>query len=123
MKTVWIDLDNAPHVLFFSPVIRHLKGDGHRVLVTVRDFGYTDLVPPREAVVRTAEWLVANPLSEAQQSLLEDPFDYPAEDALVQAWKSAVASLPEIEWKTEPGFGKAYSGPGGRPRSKPAFER
>jgi len=42
VKTVWIDLDNAPHVLFFSPIIRHLEGDGHRVLVTVRDFGYTE---------------------------------------------------------------------------------
>ena len=42
VKTVWIDLDNAPHVLFFSPIIRYLEEDGHRVLVTVRDFGYTE---------------------------------------------------------------------------------
>ena len=44
MKTVWIDLDNAPHVLFFSPIIRHLEGGGHRVVVTVRDFGYTEVL-------------------------------------------------------------------------------
>ena len=87
-----------------------------------RDFGYRDLVPPREAVVRTARWLVDNPLSEGQQRLLEDPFDYAAEDALITAWKQALASMPETPWKDPPGFGMAYSGPGGRPRTKTSFE-
>lgn len=41
MATVWIDIDNAPHVLFVAPIARELKQRGHRVLVTVRDFGYT----------------------------------------------------------------------------------
>jgi nucleoside-diphosphate-sugar epimerase len=97
----------------------------HRVVDTTkmqRDFGYTDLVPPREAVVRTAKWLVENPLSENQQSLLQDPFDYAAEDALIEGWKKAVASMPEVEWTNPPGFGAAYSGPGGRARTKDTFE-
>ena len=97
----------------------------HRVLDVSkmeRDFGYRDKVPAREAVVRAAKWLVENPLSEGQQSLLEDPFDYASEDALIESWKRAVASLPRVEWKSEPGYGTAYSGPGGRPRSQATFE-
>jgi len=30
--------------------------------------------------------------------------------------------MPEIEWKDPPGYGAAYSGPGGRDRTKPTFE-
>ena len=97
----------------------------HRVVDTTkmqRDFGYRDLVPPREAVVRTAQWLVEHPLSESQQSLLEDPFDYAAEDALIAGWRQALVSMPAVEWKTPPGYGMAYSGPGGRARTKATFE-
>jgi predicted glycosyltransferase len=41
MRTIWVDLDNAPHVPFFKPLILGLQDRGHRVLVTVRDHGYT----------------------------------------------------------------------------------
>jgi hypothetical protein len=45
MRTIWVDLDNAPHVPFFKPLIRGLEERGHRVFVTVRDYGYTrDLI-------------------------------------------------------------------------------
>ena len=97
----------------------------HRVLDTTkmqRDFGYRDLVPPREAIVRTAKWLVAHPLSREHQQLLEDPFDYAAEDALIANWKKALSSMPEVEWKNPPGYGVAYSGPGGRARTRESFE-
>jgi nucleoside-diphosphate-sugar epimerase len=97
----------------------------HRVLDVsqlVADLGYRDRVPPREALVRTAQWLVEHPPPAGQESLLHDPFDYAAEDALIQGWQRALASLPEVRWATEPGYGAAYSGPGGRPRSRPTFE-
>jgi nucleoside-diphosphate-sugar epimerase len=97
----------------------------HRVLDVTkmqRDLGYRDLVPPREALVRTARWLVENPVAADQESIMQDPFDYAAEDALIESWKKALAAMPEIEWKQEPGFGMAYSGPGGRARTKPMFE-
>jgi predicted glycosyltransferase len=35
--TVWIDMDNTPHVPFFIPVIRELEKRGHRVVLTARD--------------------------------------------------------------------------------------
>ena len=36
-KIIWIDLDNSPHVLFFSPIIKELEQRGYRVTLTVRD--------------------------------------------------------------------------------------
>jgi len=36
-KTIWIDLDNSPHVPFFVPIIGELQNMGHSVVVTVRD--------------------------------------------------------------------------------------
>lgn len=36
---IWIDLDNAPHVPFFRPLIRGLEDRGHGVWVTARDDG------------------------------------------------------------------------------------
>ncbi|UCG52462.1 MAG: DUF354 domain-containing protein [Candidatus Latescibacterota bacterium] len=48
MYTIWVDLDNAPHVPFFAPLIRELEKRGHRTRVTVRDYGYTrDLMDQR----------------------------------------------------------------------------
>jgi predicted glycosyltransferase len=38
---VWIDLTNSPHVLVMRPVIERLRGDGHEVRVTARDFAQT----------------------------------------------------------------------------------
>ena len=36
-KTVWIDLDNTPHVPFFRPIVRELEKRGFKVVVTARD--------------------------------------------------------------------------------------
>ena len=41
MKTVWIDIDNSPHVPLFAPIISDLQNRGIRVLVTTRDFAQT----------------------------------------------------------------------------------
>ncbi len=38
---VWIDLTNSPHVLVLAPVIERLRGAGHEVQVTARDFAQT----------------------------------------------------------------------------------
>ena len=89
-----------------------------------RDLGYRDVVPAREAYAITARWLDANPPEPGgmAETVLQDPFDYAAEDRLVEAWRKTLAAMPEIEFATEPGYTMAYSGPGGRPRSKPEFE-
>jgi len=36
-KTIWIDLDNTPHVPFFIPIKNELKRRGYRVILTARD--------------------------------------------------------------------------------------
>ena len=99
----------------------------HRVLDLYRlrrDLGYRDAVPPKEALARTARWLVENPPKPGgpEETALTDPFDYAAEDALIASWKRLLRELPAIEWKNEPGYTRSYSGPGGRPRSSAKFE-
>ncbi len=36
-KSVWIDLDNSPHVPFFLPIIEELKNRGAEILLTARN--------------------------------------------------------------------------------------
>ncbi len=40
-KTIWIDLENSPHVPFFVPIIRELEARGIEVILTARDFAQT----------------------------------------------------------------------------------
>ena len=35
--TIWIDLDNSPHVPFFYPIIDRLEKKGYKVIITARD--------------------------------------------------------------------------------------
>ena len=98
----------------------------HRVLDLTRlrtDLGYRDRVPARDALARTAHWLAAHPLERGgpEEHALTDPFDYDAEDRLIDAWVCARDSVPEVPFARQPGYGMAYSGPGGRPRSSDRF--
>lgn len=44
-KTIWIDLDNSPHVPFFKPIITQLANLGYTLCITGRDcFQVRDLV-------------------------------------------------------------------------------
>jgi len=36
-RKVWIDLENSPHIPFFEPIIRELKGRNCEVILTARD--------------------------------------------------------------------------------------
>jgi uncharacterized protein len=36
-KTIWIDLDNSPHVPFFVPIIKELEKRGHKIFLTGRN--------------------------------------------------------------------------------------
>lgn len=107
------------------PLVGQLENT-HRLfdLTKIRsELGYRDVVPACQALARTARWLVENPPEAGgmEEVVLQDPFDYAAEDALIANWKAALAALPEVGFETEPGYTLAYSGPGSRPRSK-AFE-
>ena len=91
----------------------------HRVMDTAKLselLGYRDVVPARQAVRLAARWLVANPpdLGGYEETALQDPFNYDAEDRLVSWWQKAIADPPDIGYDELPGYGKSYAGPGTR---------
>jgi uncharacterized protein len=51
---VWVDLTNSPHVLVMRPVIEELRGAGHDVQVTARDFAQTLELCRRFGIAYTA---------------------------------------------------------------------
>ena len=98
----------------------------HRVMDLSRlhhQLGHRDVVPAREAVRRTALWLAENrpEPGAAEETVLTDPFDYAAEDALIDSWLAARASVKIPEFANKPAYGLAYSGPTGRPRTQKEF--
>lgn len=38
---IWIDITNTPHVNVLMPIYRHLKANGHELIITARDFSET----------------------------------------------------------------------------------
>ena len=98
----------------------------HRVLDLTRvrtDLGYRDVSPAREALATTARWLVANPLHGSTEELhAHRSVRLRGGGSPDRRVASARAAMPAFEYDPEPRYGLAYSGPGGRPRSKPAFE-
>jgi dTDP-D-glucose 4,6-dehydratase len=100
----------------------------HRIVSTGKieaELGYRDVVAPIEALSTTARWLAANRPEPGgiEEIVLEDPFDYAAEDLLIERYREALAKVAMPEWRdgSEPGYGLAYSGPGARPRTQPTF--
>ena len=87
------------------------------------DLGYTDKVEPHQALRDTVDWLLANRPQPGgvEEMVLEDPFDYAAEDQLIEAWLRLKEQMPAYSGATLPGVGMAYSGPGGRARSQEEF--
>ena len=91
----------------------------HRVLDTSllrTRLGYRDVVPAREAVRLATRWLVENPPERGgyEESALQDPFDYDAEDRLAAWWRHATEDFPDLGYEELPGYGKSYAGPGTR---------
>ena len=99
------------------PLVMH-HATNHRVVNTsdLRTvLGYRDVVTPEEGLRRTARWLAENQPSDRAATLLQDPFDYAAEDELIARWRRTVASFEMPTFATEPGFGAAYYGRGTNP--------
>ena len=94
------------------PLVMHWS-TGHRVVNTESlrtDLGYRDLVEPEEGLRRTARWLADNPPSPERAEVLQDPFDYDAEDELLARWRDTLHAFPMPTFATEPGYGAAYYG-------------
>jgi len=94
------------------PLLRHWSS-GHRVVnaqALKDDLGYADVVKPEDAVRSTAQWLEQNPPTADAEERLQDPFDYDAEDLLIERWRHAIAGITIPTFRSEPGFGAAYYG-------------
>lgn len=123
MGHTW-DVVSMPYDL--APCTRPLVGQNrttHKIMSTDKLrtlLGYQDVVPARDAIQATARWLVDNPpeYGGKEEYILEDPFDYAAEDRLVAAWRAAMDSIPvdvakpSSEEFAAPGYGLSYGGPG-----------
>jgi nucleoside-diphosphate-sugar epimerase len=59
------------------------------------DLGYQDVLPLREGLVETVEWMLANVDEMHANPNITDPFDYAAEDRLVAAYERSMAELAE----------------------------
>jgi nucleoside-diphosphate-sugar epimerase len=91
----------------------------HRVFDTgkiKRELGYSDVVDPLVGVADYARWLARNGVDERGERALQDPFDYAAEDRLIENWKVCVAAMPTDLFDRDPGYTASYSGPGGSTR-------
>jgi nucleoside-diphosphate-sugar epimerase len=94
----------------------------HRVLDLAKlraQLGYDDVVAPAAGMALTARWLKAHPLEPggSDEKIIQDPFDYSAEDELIAAWQGLRSRMPQIAFAREPGYTATYSGPGGKPRA------
>jgi nucleoside-diphosphate-sugar epimerase len=70
----------------------------HRLMDTrkiQKELGYSDKVPVEEALRRTVEWYLAHPPSVGgeEEKRLQDPFDYQAEDRIIELYRKAVAEI------------------------------
>jgi nucleoside-diphosphate-sugar epimerase len=114
------DLAIPAHPLMAQPL------PTHRVLDLARlhdQLGHVDIVPARQAIGLTAKWLAANRPTPGgtEETVLTDPFDYDAEDRLMDSWQAARALVKVPDFAIRPAYGLSYSGPAGRPRMHEEF--
>jgi len=75
------------------------------------DLGYRDPVPAREAIARTAQYLAANPVERGSETemRLQDPFDYAAEDRLIDAYRALLTAAAPVAAEYDPDFRDRYA--------------
>ncbi len=88
----------------------------HRVVDTSRirrELGYSDRVPPLDALRATIRWQVEHLPAQHERikKVLQDPFDYAAEDRLVELHRRFVADCAAVRFERQPGYTVAYYGP------------
>jgi nucleoside-diphosphate-sugar epimerase len=108
-----VELVNLPWDLARPMHPQYEGSHDHRLLSTELlrgELGYRDLLDVHEALPLTARWLVDNPLyGTVTEQALRDPFDYEAEDRLIDAWQRAVADLMPVVEAADPGYVDRYA--------------
>ena len=80
----------------------------------------TSCPPARRYGARPAGWSTTRrTLGGYEETALQDPFDYAAEDRLADWWRAAIADPPDLGYAELPGYGKSYAGPGTRDGHEP----
>ena len=104
------------------PTLTHHSSQ-HRLVDTSRiraELGYRDLVAPLEALRQTIRWQAEHLPAQHDRlvKVLQDPFDYAAEDRLIELHQRFAADCAAVAFEREPGYSAAYYGsqenPGGR---------
>ncbi len=77
----------------------------------IHDLGYRDLVPARQALADTARYLRDEPIERGSvtEMRLQDPFDYDAEDALIDLYQASIAATAELAAAYDPDFADRYA--------------
>lgn len=77
----------------------------------MQDLGYRDLLPARAALAATARHLRDHPIERGgvTEMRLQDPFDYRAEDALVDAYHASTAAVALLAEAYDPDFRDRYA--------------
>lgn len=87
---------------------------GHQLLSATRlvaELGYDDVVPVVDAVAATARHLAEHPIERGSstEGRLQDPFDYEAEDELIETYRRAVDTVAGLAEGFDPGFSDRYA--------------
>ena len=84
------------------------KGASHHQLMdlgkVVHELGYQDVVKPLDAIARTVEWYLENPPAKEATPRLDRgyPYNYEAEDRLVEIMAKATAEMAAVPFEEEP---------------------
>jgi nucleoside-diphosphate-sugar epimerase len=75
------------------------------------DLGYRDVVPAPEAIKQTARYLAENPVPRGSETemRLQDPFDYEAEDRIIEAYRTLLAAARPVSDTYDPDFRDRYA--------------
>jgi nucleoside-diphosphate-sugar epimerase len=77
----------------------------------MHDLGYRDLVPAVEALSATARFLRDTPIERGSttEMRLQDPFDYAAEDEIIDAFRASTENVRAVAGAYDPDFRDRYA--------------
>lgn len=112
---VELDIVNLPEELATS--VRPFLGGEHSLHqmtgpdLLMTELGYRDLVPAVEAIGLTAQHLSEHPIERGSitEMRLQDPFDYDAEDAIIDAYRAGTVRAGELAAAYDPDFRDRYA--------------
>lgn len=88
----------------------------HRLMDTNKiksQLGYQDVTPSEAALGITVDWLLENrpALGGDLEQRLQDPFDYPGEDRLIDVWQESVERIKLVPFEIAPDTPHPYAHP------------